>query len=79
MEQTNAEIIGRIDASQVIAFVLGSSSNDMFGNLLQFVGTKEIQEEGIPLRQVERRLEKISQCIGCVGSSHSKLILDKGF
>mgnify|MGYP003482439974 CR=1 FL=1 len=33
MEQTNAEIIGRIDASQVIAFILGSSSDDTFGFL----------------------------------------------
>ena len=54
MEQTDAEIIGRINASQVVAFIFSASSEDRFGDFLQLVGTEEVHEEGIPLRQIKR-------------------------
>ena len=43
MKQTDAEIIGGINVSQVITFVLGIASKDSFRYLFQLVGMEEIQ------------------------------------
>ena len=73
MEKTDTEIIGRINASQVITFIFGMSVKDSFGYLLQLMRLEEVQKESVPFGQVERRLEKVSQGIGCVGSSHNDI------